>query len=123
MKRRRHKRHGHLPTHYLIELSVRRDRRIAVVGQLVADRQLPLSKVEGLPSRNLHQSGRDNAIGWRDEDACHDTAILDEAKLTGYCLSPGHPRGKHKARVFAAVLGFTSENVEQLRAAARTLRP
>ena len=46
-----------------------------------------------------------------------DTAIVDPAKLTGYCLNPEHPRGKHKARVFAAVLGFTSENADQLRAA------
>lgn len=27
-------------------------------------------------------------------------------KLTGYCLNPEHPRGKHKARVFASALGF-----------------
>lgn len=45
-----------------------------------------------------------------------DAAIVDIQKLTGYCLSPDHPRGKHKARVFAR-LGFTSENAETLRAA------
>ena len=31
-----------------------------------------------------------------------EAAIVDLAKLTGYCLNPEHPRGKHKARVFAA---------------------
>lgn len=46
-----------------------------------------------------------------------DTAIVDREKLVGYCLNPEHPRGKHKARVFAAVLGFTADNVEDLRAA------
>jgi hypothetical protein len=38
------------------------------------------------------------------------------AELTGYCLNPEHPRGKHKARVFAT-LGFTVENADELRAA------
>lgn len=46
-----------------------------------------------------------------------DAAIVDLTKLTGYCLNPEHPRGKHKARVFAAVLGFTTENAGELRAA------
>lgn len=43
-------------------------------------------------------------------------AIVDTRKLTGYCLNPEHPRGKHKARVFAT-LGFTVENADDLRAA------
>ncbi len=51
-------------------------------------------------------------------------AVVDMAKLTEYCLSPDHPRGKHKARVFAAVLGLTAEHAEELHdtllAAART---
>ena len=38
-------------------------------------------------------------------------------KLRGYCLSPEHPRGKHKAKVFAAALGLTAENSEELRQA------
>jgi hypothetical protein len=46
-------------------------------------------------------------------------AIVDIEKLTGYCLNPEHPRGKHKARVFAT-LGFTAENAEELRAALLT---
>jgi uncharacterized protein DUF6883 len=45
-----------------------------------------------------------------------DAAIVDPQKLTRYCLNPGHPRGKHKARVFAA-LGFTTENADELRGA------
>jgi hypothetical protein len=48
-----------------------------------------------------------------------DAAIVDLQKLTGYCLNPEHPRGKHKARVFAT-LGFTEENAEELRAALLT---
>lgn len=44
-------------------------------------------------------------------------AIVDREKLTGYCLNPEHPRGKHKARVFATALGFTAENADELRAA------
>ena len=44
-----------------------------------------------------------------------DAAIVDELKLTGYCLNPEHPRGKHKARVFAT-LGYTAENADELRA-------
>ena len=44
-------------------------------------------------------------------------AIVDSQKLVGYCLDQDHPRGKHKARVFAAVLGFTAANADQLRKA------
>lgn len=43
-----------------------------------------------------------------------DAAIVDLRKLTDYCLNPEHPRGKHKARVFAT-LGFTAENAGLLR--------
>ena len=49
-----------------------------------------------------------------------DAAIADLEKLTRYCLNPEHPRGKHKARVFAAALGFTTENAGELRAALLT---
>lgn len=45
-----------------------------------------------------------------------DAAIVDQQKLTGYCLNPEHPRGKHKARVFAT-LGFTVDNADELRTA------
>lgn len=36
-------------------------------------------------------------------------------KLQEYCLSPTHPRGRHKARVFSAVLGLTADDAELLR--------
>jgi len=44
-----------------------------------------------------------------------DQAIVDITKLRDYSLNPHHPRGKHKARVFAATLGFTAEDAETLR--------
>ncbi|MEG3437117.1 hypothetical protein V0288_08305 [Pannus brasiliensis CCIBt3594] len=43
-----------------------------------------------------------------------DRAILDFRKLSGYCLNPDHPDGKHKARVFQSVLGLTKENEQEL---------
>ncbi len=42
-------------------------------------------------------------------------AIVDLVKLTDYCLSPDHPRGKHKARVFESACGLTAEHAELLR--------
>jgi hypothetical protein len=36
-----------------------------------------------------------------------DAAIIEIAKLRDYCLNPDHPRGKHKARVFKAVLDIS----------------
>jgi hypothetical protein len=44
-------------------------------------------------------------------------AIVDRTKLTEYCLDPRHPRGKHKARVFASVLGITIREEDLLRSA------
>lgn len=44
-----------------------------------------------------------------------ENAFVDLEKLTEYCLSPDHPRGKHKARVFESVCGFTVESAEMLR--------
>ena len=44
-------------------------------------------------------------------------AVIDRRKLTDYCLAGHHPRGKHKARVFAAVLGLSAENADFLRTA------
>lgn len=43
-----------------------------------------------------------------------DRAIIPIQKLTGYCLNPEHPKGKHKARVFQSVLGITVENADRL---------
>jgi hypothetical protein len=51
-------------------------------------------------------------------------AIVDLRKLRDYCLNPDNARGRHKARVFAAVLGITAAEASQLQAellaAART---
>lgn len=33
-------------------------------------------------------------------------AVIPTEKLVGYALDPEHPRGRHKARVFAAALGL-----------------
>ena len=45
-----------------------------------------------------------------------DRAELDLRKLTEYCLNPGHPRGRHKARVFHDALGIGQADAEELRA-------
>jgi Domain of unknown function (DUF6883) len=44
-----------------------------------------------------------------------ENAIVELEKLTEYVLSPEHPRGKHKARVFAAKCGITAEHADLLR--------
>ncbi len=41
-------------------------------------------------------------------------AIIDIEKLRDYCLNTEHPRGRHKARVFASVLGLRADNAETL---------
>ena len=46
-----------------------------------------------------------------------DRAIVEIEKLRDYCLSSSHPRGRHKARVFATTLGITADNAEELRQA------
>ena len=46
-----------------------------------------------------------------------DLAIIDIAKVRDYCLSPSHPRGKHKARVFHTVLHLTIDDAEAFRSA------
>lgn len=46
-----------------------------------------------------------------------DRAVVDLVKLQDYCLSPIHARGRHKARVFAAMLGLTAADADVLRAA------
>ncbi len=42
-------------------------------------------------------------------------AILDIRKIADYCLSPSHPRGRHKARVFREALGIGRTDAEWLR--------
>jgi hypothetical protein len=42
-------------------------------------------------------------------------AVVDIEKLHDYCLNPDHPRGQHKARVFASALGLTASHADLLR--------
>jgi hypothetical protein len=42
-------------------------------------------------------------------------AILELRKLEDYCLNPGHPRGRHKARVFRDALGIGRSDASWLR--------
>ena len=44
-----------------------------------------------------------------------DRAEVSLRKLRDYCLNPSHDEGKHKARVFASVLGMTATDAEALR--------
>ncbi len=41
-------------------------------------------------------------------------AVVDIEKLVAYCLNFEHQRGKHKARVFQAVLGLTAADADEL---------
>ena len=45
----------------------------------------------------------------------YDEAILDIRKIEDYCLSPIHPRGRHKARVFRDTLGLQQGDAPWLR--------
>lgn len=45
-----------------------------------------------------------------------ESAVVDIRKLRVYCLDPIHGEGKHKARLFAAALGMTRDDAEDLRA-------
>jgi len=51
-----------------------------------------------------------------------DNVEIDQRKLSDYALSPTHPVGKHKARLFAQKLGLTPDDapvlIEALRSAA-----
>lgn len=47
----------------------------------------------------------------------HENAFVDIRKLRDYCLSPDHPRGRHKVRVFASALGLKVDDGEELRGA------
>lgn len=42
-------------------------------------------------------------------------AVVDTRKLRDYCLNPTHDEGQHKARLFAAALGMTRDDAEDLR--------
>ena len=44
-----------------------------------------------------------------------DQALVDLRKLEEYCLSPVHPRGRHKARVFRQALDIDLKDARWLR--------
>jgi hypothetical protein len=46
-------------------------------------------------------------------------AVIEQRKLLDYVLNPVHPVGGHKTRVFAAALGFTQSNSDDLEAEIR----
>jgi hypothetical protein len=46
-----------------------------------------------------------------------ESAVVELRKLHDYCLSEEHPRGKHKARVFASALGLAVQDAPELREA------
>lgn len=41
-------------------------------------------------------------------------ALVDVRKLRDYCLDPAHDEGKHQARLFAAAVGMTAADAEDL---------
>ena len=42
-------------------------------------------------------------------------AVVDIRKLRDYCLNATHARGKHRARLFVAMLGITAVDAQELR--------
>lgn len=44
-----------------------------------------------------------------------DRAVVDETKLSDYCLNPHHEEGRHKARVFKSALGLERGDASWLR--------
>jgi hypothetical protein len=46
-----------------------------------------------------------------------DRAVVQIEKLRDYCVSLDHPKGRHKARVFAAVLGLFAPDAGMLQSA------
>lgn len=46
-----------------------------------------------------------------------DRAVVEDAKLLDYILSPTHPIGRHHAALFEELLGITRDNADILRTA------
>ncbi len=44
-----------------------------------------------------------------------DKAIVDIRKLRDYCFNAEHDDGKHKARLFSAILGMNAADADTLR--------
>jgi len=77
-------------------------------------------------SRNTIALAISQGVPWRPIGAQHVgevelpngiNAVVDIVKLRDYCLNPGHPEGRHKARVFRVTLGMEREHAEELRVA------
>jgi hypothetical protein len=49
-----------------------------------------------------------------------DQAVIDPRKIIEYCLSTSHEDGRHKAHLFASILGLTIADADQLLNALRT---
>lgn len=62
-------------------------------------------------------SGRDIGSDTPTQLPNADRAVVDIEKLRHYCLNPEHRQGRHKARVFAAAIGRTKDEAEELREA------
>lgn len=45
-----------------------------------------------------------------------ENAIIEDSKLSGYCLNPYHSDGQHKARVFKSALNLDIDTMEELKA-------
>jgi filamentous hemagglutinin len=48
------------------------------------------------------------------------SGTIERNKLDVYLLSPHHPRGRHKARLWSSVFGFDRSDAELLESAIRT---
>lgn len=44
----------------------------------------------------------------------HHNVIIPVSKLREYCLNPDHRTGKHKAKLFEAILGFKQKDYQKL---------
>lgn len=47
------------------------------------------------------------------------SAVIPHEKVAGYLLDPGHPEGRHKARVLASALDYGPHDAERLTAELR----
>lgn len=52
-----------------------------------------------------------------------DQAVVRRSKVRDYLLDPGHPVGRHKARLWESILGFTRDDAEVVREALRAAAP
>src|SRR5205823_6462404 len=67
------------------------------------------------PSRRPAGAGSGGCRGGSMKLPGGERAVVRMDKPIDYTLDPEHERGGHKARVFAAALGITVDNAEELR--------